>query len=148
MTSTAVIAFTSIGFLSLAAAMPARAQAAISADGPADRGPKDTAAIPDFFGRWAHPFYPSFELPLSGPGPVTNRSQRRQIFDADGRPRSPEQPLLVDNPDQLVGDYTNPILKADAAEIVKKHGELELSRKGYRTPLTECWPTGVPFIFF
>jgi hypothetical protein len=45
MTSTAVIAFTSIGFLSLAAAMPARGQAAISAGGPADRGPQDTAAI-------------------------------------------------------------------------------------------------------
>jgi hypothetical protein len=53
----------------------------------------------------------------------------------------------VDNPDQLVGDYTNPILKPDAAEIVKKHGELELSGKGYRTPGTECCPTGVPLIF-
>jgi hypothetical protein len=48
MTSTAVIAFTSIGFLSLAAAMPARA------DGPADRGAQDTSAIPDFSGIWAH----------------------------------------------------------------------------------------------
>jgi hypothetical protein len=52
----------------------------------------------------------------------------------------------VDSPNQLVGDYTNPILKSNAAEIVKQHGELELSGKGYPTPRTECWPSGVPFI--
>jgi hypothetical protein len=148
MISTAVIAFTSIGFFSLAAAMPARAQAAISADGPADRGPQDTAAIPDFSGLWVHPFLPGFEQPLSGPGPITNRSSIRQFFDNDGLPRSPAtKPFLVDNASQLVGDYTNPILKSDAAEIVKKHGELELSGKGHPTPWTECWPSGVPFIF-
>jgi hypothetical protein len=148
MTPTAVIAFTSIGFLSLAAAMPAHAQAVISADRPADRGVQDTAAVPDFSGIWAHPFFPGFEQPLSGPGPVTNRSRIRQFLDNDGRPRSPAaKPLLVDHPNQLAGDYTNPILKSDAAEIVKKHGELELSGRGYPTPWTECWPTGVPFIF-
>jgi hypothetical protein len=27
---------------------------------------------------------------------------------------------------QLVGDYTNPILKPEAAEAVKRHGEIEL----------------------
>ncbi len=128
--------------------MPARPQAAMSAGGPADRGAQDTAAIPDLSGIWAHPFYPGFEVPLSGPGPVTNRSRRTQIFDVDGRPRSPgTKPLLVDHPNQLVGDYTNPILKSDAAEVVKKHGELELSGKGHPTPWTECWPSGVPFIF-
>jgi hypothetical protein len=47
----------------------------------------------------------------------------------------------------LVGDYTNPILKSHAAETVKKYGELELGGKGHPTPLTECWPSGVPFIF-
>jgi hypothetical protein len=53
----------------------------------------------------------------------------------------------VDHPTQQVGDYTNPILKSDAAEIVKRHGELELSGKGHPTPWIECWPSGVPFIF-
>jgi len=137
-----------LGISALAAAMPARPQAAMSAGGPADRGAQDTAAIPDLSGIWAHPFYPGFEVPLSGPGPVTNRSRRTQIFEVDGRPRSPgTKPLLVDHPNQLVGDYTNPILKSDAAEVVKKHGELELSGKGHPTPWTECWPSGVPFIF-
>ena len=41
-----------------------------------------------------------FELPLSGPGPVTNRSRR-----PDG----------AGNLLQLVGDYTNPILKPQAS---------------------------------
>jgi hypothetical protein len=96
MTSITVIAFTSIGFLSLTAAMPAGAQAAaICAGGPADRGAQDTAAIPDFSGIWAHPFFPGFEQPLSGPGPVTNRSRIRQFLDNDGCPRSPgAKPLL------------------------------------------------------
>jgi hypothetical protein len=87
-------------------------------------------------------------LPLLGPGPVTNRSRRTQIFDIDGRPRLPgTKPLLVDHPSQQVGDYTNPILKSDATEIVKRLGELELSGKGHPTPWIECWPSGVPFIF-
>jgi hypothetical protein len=108
----------------------------------------EEAAIPDFSGLWAHPFFAGFELPLSGPGPVMNRSRARQVFDIDGHPRQPgTKPLLVDHPSQQAGDYTNPILKADAAEIVKKHGELELTGKGHPTPWTECWPSGVPFIF-
>jgi hypothetical protein len=127
---------------------PAFAQSLIPIVGQSGSSTTGDVSIPNFSGIWAHPFFPGFELPLSGPGPVTNRSQQTQIFDVDGRPRSPAtKRLLVDNPNQLVGDYTNPLLKSDAAEIVKKHGELELSGKGSPTPLTECWPTGVPFIF-
>ena len=123
-------------------------QDVVTAVGPASSGRAGAVSIPDFSGLWAHPFYPHFELPLSGPGPVTNRSRIRQVFDNDGRPRLPgTKLLLVDHPSQQVGDYTNPILKSDAAEIVKKHGELELSGKGHPTPMTECWPSGVPFIF-
>ncbi|HKB57116.1 MAG TPA: hypothetical protein VKC51_05960 [Lacunisphaera sp.] len=124
------------------------AQDAVPAVGPAGGGRAGAASIPDLSGIWAHPFYPHFELPLSGPGPVTNRSRTRQVFDNDGRLRLPgTKPLLVAHPSQQVGDYTNPILKPDAAEIVKRHGELELSGEGHPTPLTECWPSGVPFIF-
>jgi hypothetical protein len=123
-------------------------QDVVPAVGPAGSGAASAASIPDLSGIWAHPFYPHFEVPLSGPGPVTNRSRTRQVFDNDGRPRLPgTKPLLVNHPSQQVGDYTNPILKPDAAEILKKHGELELSGHGHPTPLTECWPTGVPFIF-
>jgi hypothetical protein len=64
---------------------------------------------------WSHP-YVGFELPLSGPGPVRNRSRLRtgpQAGVGDGR--------------QLVGDYTNPILKPQAAQIVKQHGEISVT---------------------
>src|SRR5258706_5477989 len=134
--------------LAAAVATPALGQTLIPAIGQTGSSTNGDVSIPDFSGIWAHPFYPGFELPLSGPGPVTNRSRIRQFFDNDGRPRlRATNPLLVDRPNQLVGDYTNPILKSDAAEIVKKHGELELSGKGHPTPWTECWPSGVPFIF-
>ena len=49
---------------------------------------------------------------------------------------------------QLVGDYTNPILQPWAAEVVKKHGEISLAGEGYPTPSNQCWPGGVPYIFW
>ena len=42
------------------------------------------------------------------------------------------------NINQLVGDYTNPILKPEAAEVVKKHGEIMLSGTGYPDPRNQC----------
>jgi hypothetical protein len=109
---------------------------------------KGATSIPDFSGMWAHPYYPGFELPLSGPGPVTNRSRSRQIFDNDGRPRPPATGgALVGAGTPLVGDFTNPILKPLAAEAVKKWGDVEASGLGHPTSLTECWPPGIPFTF-
>jgi hypothetical protein len=49
---------------------------------------------------------------------------------------------------QLVGDYTNPILKPAAAEMVKQHGEISLRGIPYPTPSNQCWPGGVPFVFW
>jgi hypothetical protein len=46
-----------------------------------------------------------------------------------------------------VGDYTNPILKPEAADIVKKHGEISLTGAPYPSPRNQCWPEGVPGIF-
>jgi hypothetical protein len=105
------------------------------------------ASILDFSGKWGHLSLPGFEPPESGPGPVTNRSRRRQ-FIAGVYPgvADPNGALVSDNT-QLVGDYTNPILKPEAAEVVKKHGEISLAGVGYPTPRNQCWPGGVPFIF-
>ena len=92
-----------------------------------------TASIPDFSGIWAHASDAhGFEPPLSGPRPVTNRSRL-----ANG----------ASNPDQLVGDYNNPILQPWAAEVVKKYGEIELSGGLLRSPRNQCWPQPPPFIF-
>jgi hypothetical protein len=106
------------------------------------------ASIPDFSGIWSHPYVWGFEPPPSGPGPVVNKSRRRQIADADGHRLRPANAPLVGNSLQLVGDYTNPILKPEAAEVVKKHGEISLAGLAYPTPANQCWPGGVPFIFW
>jgi hypothetical protein len=89
------------------------------------------AAVPDFAGMWWHPSLPGFEPMASGPRPVTNRSRRRG----------------VSNYDQLVGDYTNPVLKPDAAQVVKKYGEISLAGVTYPNPANQCWPEPVPFIY-
>ena len=88
-------------------------------------------AIPDFSGVWDHPGLPGFEPLATGPTSLTNRSRRNGVSNAL----------------QLVGDYTNPILKPEAAEIVKKFGEMSLSHFGYPTPRNQCWPGGLPFEF-
>ena len=94
---------------------------------PADGG----TSIPDFSGVWWHPSLPGFEPLASGPTSVTNRSRRNG----------------VSNYDQLVGDYTNPILKQQAAETVKNFGELSLKGITFPSPANQCWPEPVPYIY-
>jgi hypothetical protein len=107
----------------------------------------DTALVPDFSGVWGNPYLYGIEPPLSGPGPVVNKSRRRQVLDVDARPLLATNAPLVSDARQLVGDYTNPILKPEAAEVVKKHAEMSLAGVGYPSPRNQCWPQGVPFIF-
>jgi hypothetical protein len=105
------------------------------------------ASIPDFSGLWSHPYVGGFEPPPSGPGPVVNKARRRQIFGPDGHLMPPANAPLVSDPVQLIGDYTNPILKPQAAAVVKKAGEIAVSGVAYPTPQNQCWPGGVPFGF-
>jgi hypothetical protein len=104
------------------------------------------ASIPDFSGIWSHPYVWGFEPPPSGSGPAVNKSRRRKIFDADGHPLPPAKAPLVGDAAQLIGDYTNPILKREVAEIIKKHGEIPLAGVAYAalpTPvdgqITQTW---------
>jgi hypothetical protein len=92
-------------------------------------GAQNAARVPDLSGNWARP-YIGFEPPLSGPGPVVNRSRVRG----------------QSNLSQFVGDYTSPILKPHAAEIVKKHGEIELSGTAAPNPSNQCLPMSPPYI--
>jgi hypothetical protein len=112
-------------------ASPVLGQQAVPTVHTAKIAAQGAAAIPDFSGIWRHGSLPWFEPPASGPGPVTNRSRR------DG----------VSNYDQLVGDYTNPILQPWAAEVVKKYGEISLAGVTFPNPSNQCWPEPVPFIF-
>ena len=94
-------------------------------------GPAAGEEVPDLSGIWWHPSLPGFEPPASGPGPVTNRSRRNGVSDYD----------------QLVGDYTNPILKHETAEVVKRFGELSLKGVTFPSPANQCWPEPVPYIY-
>ncbi|HEY6258711.1 MAG TPA: hypothetical protein VIY51_23260 [Xanthobacteraceae bacterium] len=116
--------------LTAAAAAPVWGQAAPPAAGAAGSATQG-AATPDLSGIWWHPSLPGFEPPAAGPGPVTNRSRRNG----------------VSNYDQLVGDYTNPILKPETAEVVKKFGELSLRGVTFPSPANQCWPEPVPYIY-
>ena len=44
-----------------------------------------------------------------------------------------------------VGDHKNPILKPEAADIVKKRGEIALSGMAAPDPHKQCWPEPTPF---
>src|SRR5258708_2188591 len=116
--------------LAAAAATPAFGQAVAPTVSPANSGKESAAPIPDFSGIWVHSI-PGFEPLPSGPTSLVNRSRRNGIGN-----------LL-----ELVGDYTNPILKPEAAQVVKRHGEISSRGIGYPTPRNQCWPGGVPFVF-
>jgi hypothetical protein len=94
-------------------------------------GSESAESIPDFSGIWAHGL-PGFEPLSSGPTALVNRS-RRENGTGD---------IL-----KLAGDYTNPILNPQAAQMVRLHGELGLNYIGDANPRNQCWPEGVPFVF-
>jgi hypothetical protein len=116
-----------------AAASPAAAQQASPEAKPAGIASQTSASVPDFSGIWRHGSLPWMVPPASGPGPVTNRSRRKDNGTSDYG--------------QLVGDYTNPILQPWAAEVVKKKGDESLAGVTYGSPSNQCWPEPVPFLF-
>ena len=86
--------------------------------GAADEAPgavrQSATPVPDLSGLWTKP-YLGWEMPLTGPAPVTNKNRRRQIFDIDGRPWPQATAPLVNSAAKLLGDYSNPILKPAAS---------------------------------
>src|SRR3954469_15479333 len=93
---------------------------------------QNASSIPDFSGIWAHPSL-GFGPPLSGPGPVRNTSRL---------------PSGAGNFDRLIGDFTNPILKPEAAAIVKQRGEISASGRAFPDPDNQCLQNPVPYIFW
>jgi hypothetical protein len=87
----------------------------------------ETTSIPDLSGIWGRWF--NIEPPSLGPGPVVSKLRR-----PDG--------TVVQS---VVGDFTNPILRPPAAEIVKRNGELELSGIVIPNPHNQCRPEPTPF---
>jgi hypothetical protein len=111
-------------FIVVAIAVPILAAQAIA---------QESKAVPDLSGIWWHPSLPGIEPLASGPTSLTNRTRRKE----DG----------ASDYNQLVGDYTNPILQPWAADIVKKHGDLSIAGVVYPNPANQCWPEPGPFIY-
>ena len=87
--------------------------------------------IPDFTGMWGRNAFDFEPLP-SGQRPVINIKRL---------------PSGLGDPNALVGDPANPILKPEAAEIVKKRGEVSLSGNAFPDPSNQCTPWAPPFVF-
>src|ERR1017187_8109582 len=85
----------------------------------ATSGVAQAAPIPDLSGEYNHRGISGFEPLASGPTSLVNLKRR------EGN---------VSNNRQLVGDYHNPILTSETAQIVKKLGEMSLDHYGYPTP--------------
>jgi hypothetical protein len=114
--------------LTSAAAGPAFGQLK-PAVGPAGPGSNQSSgSIPDLSGAWGHNFL-LFEPPAAGPGPVVTKLH------------TPAGTLMFN----AVGDYTNPILKPEAAEVVRSSAEKELGGTAIPNPHNQCWPEPTPF---
>src|SRR3954471_24661451 len=84
-----------------------------------------------FAGMWARNSF-NFE-PIAGqPAPLINI---KRIADGTG------------DGGQVVGDYNNPLLKPEAAEIVRKRGEISKSGRPYPDPSNSCGPYQPPFTY-
>ena len=88
-------------------------------------------AVPDFAGMWGRNAF-NFEPIPGGPQPVVNIKRL---------------PSGINDPNALVGDHKNPILKPEAAEIVRKRGEISLSGDAFPDPSNHCAPYAPPFTF-
>jgi len=95
-------------------------------------GQAPAPSIPNLSGVWSHPAL-GFGPELSGPGPVRNKSRL---------------PSGASNFNSLVGDYTNPILKPAAAEVVRKLGEISLSGKAFPDADNQCLQNPLPYLFW
>jgi len=87
----------------------------------------ERAAVPNLTGQWGRLGLFRFEPPLSGPGPVTNTSRFADTV-------------------ERVGDFTNPILTPQSADIVKQRGDAQLAGINFPDPRNQCRPEPPPFL--
>lgn len=89
---------------------------------------EETAAVPDFSGKWMRPgglFDFAEPPPGTSPGPLVNTSGNRLV---------------------PVGNHDSPLLKPWAAAVVKEHGDTLLAGKLALDAHTSCRPMGVPYV--
>jgi hypothetical protein len=82
------------------------------------------APVPDLSGNWQRTVF-NLAPPATGPGPFANtyKGPDGRISDA-----------------YRVGDFKSPLLKPQAAELLKRRGELSLSGAAIPDPHNQCWP--------
>jgi len=85
--------------------------------------------ITELSGQWGRDWI-FFEPPTSGPGPVISIVRK-----ADGTLEG----------DPFVGDPANPILRPNAAEAVRRQGEINRSGRLAPDAHNQCWPEPPPF---
>jgi hypothetical protein len=140
--------FLLLASLAAMAATPALGQDAGPAVGAASTAAQSAASVPDFSRLWANSLGPGFSPPASGPGPVLNKARQRATVDIYGKPLSVTDAPLVSVGGRRVGDYTAPILRPWAAEVVKEHAEKEVTDGPALNPINQCRPGGVPFVLY
>lgn len=91
----------------------------------------ETIPVPNFSGLWGRDTL-LLEPPVSGPGPVARITRR---------PDGTMNPVGV-----WIGDHTNPILKPQTAEVVRKRSELSLSGTVVPDMHNSCWPEPPPYV--
>src|SRR5258708_1689678 len=100
-------------------------------------GAEIAPSVPDLSGQWGRNAF-NFEPLASGPRPLTNL---RRTGEGAG------SPIFVGDPIPLVGDYTNPILRPEAAEVVRKKGEYSASGHDFPDPSNQCAAHSPPYLF-
>ena len=85
---------------------------------------QSAAAIPQMSGAWSRLTF-GFEAPASGNGPIGRFSREPNTG----------------------GNFNNPILKPDAAALVKRRSEMLRSGEDYPNPSLNCLPMVSPYIF-
>jgi hypothetical protein len=87
--------------------------------------------MPNFSGQWGRDTL-LLEPPDSGPGPVARITRKP---DGTAYPRG-----------AWIGDHTNPILKPETAEVVRKRTELSMSGTVVPDMHNSCWPEPPPYV--
>jgi hypothetical protein len=101
-------------------------------------------SIPDLSGQWGRDMA-FFEPPESGPGPI-HIVARKPDGNLVALPQCCAIPQLSSEQPGWLGDPTNPILKPEAAEAVKRFNALSVGGKAPEDLHNSCWPEPPPFV--
>jgi hypothetical protein len=90
----------------------------------------ESASIPQLSGQWGRTNF-NLEEPLFGTAPLTNTIKKR-----DG---------TLDDDKARVADFNSPLLKPEAAAILKKRGEYSQTGQSIPDNHNQCWSEPPPF---